>query len=42
MSISKSASELIQYAGDAEVARMIVEETADAVAKLFYKHRPDE
>ena len=42
VSISKSASELIQYAGDAEVARMIVEETADAVAKLFYKHRPDE
>lgn len=42
VSISKSASELIQYAGDAEVARLIVEETADAVAKLFYKHRPDE
>ena len=42
VSVSKSASELIQYASDPEVARMIVQETADTVAKLFYKHRPEE
>lgn len=40
VSTNKSAAELIKFDNEEDIARTLLTETADNVAKLFYRHRP--
>ena len=38
---TKSAADLVRLETDEDVARMVIIEMADKVAKLFYRHRAE-
>ena len=42
VSTTKSAAELIEFDNDEDIARSLLNETADKVAKLFYRHSREE
>ena len=39
VTVKKSARDLINYEKDEDIARMLITEAAEDVAKLFYDHR---